>query len=241
VANPLTSAVITVYNGERYLAEAIDSILAQTYRPVEVIVVDDGSTDGSAGVAKAYEQIRYIPQPHQGHPSALNTCIEASTGEFIAFLDADDLWIPEKLSLQVQYLIEHPGVGFALARLRNFVEPGAELPSRPTRDLVLSDEVLLTVGTLVARRGIFESVGVFDTDYVHGYDVDWFFRAKEAGVMMGIVHETCLLRRIHGSNMSFDRETRKLAFAEVVRAAIDRRRERSSPREQDAHSPPRSE
>jgi glycosyltransferase involved in cell wall biosynthesis len=237
----LVSAVITVYDGERYLAEAIDSILAQTYTPGEVIVVDDGSTDGSARVAQEYEQVRYVFQPHRGHPAALNTGIEAATGEFIAFLDADDLWTPEKLSFQIPYLFEQPDVGFTLALLRNFVEPGAELPSRPTQDLLVCDEVLLTVGTLVARRGTFERVGVFDTDYVHGYDVDWFIRAKEAGVAMGIVRETCLLRRIHGSNMSFDREARKLAFARVVRSAIERRRAGSFSQQQDGHRPARSE
>jgi glycosyltransferase involved in cell wall biosynthesis len=237
VDNPLVSAVLAVYDGERFLAEAIDSILAQTYEPVEVIVVDDGSTDGSAGIARECKQIRYIFQPHRGHPAALNAGIDASTGEFIAFLDADDLWMPEKLSLQIPYLIEHPDAGHALALLRNFVEPGAELPPRPTQDLLVSDEALLTVGTLVARRDVFEKVGLFDTDYVHGYDVDWFVRAKEAGVALGIVRETCLLRRIHGRNMSFDREARKLAFARVLRSAIDRRRARSSPREEYGHGP----
>ncbi len=238
--NPLVSTVIAVYDGERFLAEAIDSVLAQTYEPVEVIVVDDGSADGSAGIASAYKQIRYIFQPHCGHPAALNAGIEASTGEFIAFLDADDLWMSEKLNLQIPYLMEHPDVGYTMALLRNFVEPGAELPLRPTQDLLVSDEVLLTVGTLVARRDVFESVGLFDTDYVHGYDVDWFVRAKEAGVPMGIVRETCLLRRIHGRNMSFDREARKLAFATVLRSAIDRRRARSSPRDEDGHDPAKS-
>jgi glycosyltransferase involved in cell wall biosynthesis len=240
VDNPLVSAVIAVYDGEQFLAEAIDSILAQTYEPVEVIVVDDGSTDGSAGIARAYKQIRYVFQAHRGHPAALNTGIEAATGELIAFLDADDLWMPDKLSLQIPYLIEHPDVGYALALLRNFVEPGAELPPRPTQDLLVTDQVLLTVGTLVARRDVFESVGLFATDYVHGYDVDWFVRAKEAGVAMGIVRETCLLRRLHGRNMSFDREARRFAFAKVLRSAIDRRRARSSPREEDAHGPDKS-
>ena len=99
---PLVSCIVPVFNGERYLAEALDSILAQTYRPVDLIVVDDGSTDGTAQVAAGYgERITYLYQENSGPAAARNKGIDAAQGEFVAFLDADDVWHEEKLARQM--------------------------------------------------------------------------------------------------------------------------------------------
>jgi glycosyltransferase involved in cell wall biosynthesis len=101
--NPsLVSCIVPVFNGERYLREALDSILAQTYRRLEIVVADDGSADGTAGVVATFgDQVRYIRQANQGPSSARNLGIHVTTGEFIAFPDADDLWHAEKLERQV--------------------------------------------------------------------------------------------------------------------------------------------
>src|SRR5437867_2556724 len=109
---PCVSVVIPVYNGERYLADAIQSVLDQTYENFEVIVVDDGSTDESAAVAKRFgEAIRYVHQANGGVSKARNTGIAEARGVYLAFLDQDDLWLPDKLSVQVAYLDSHPEVG----------------------------------------------------------------------------------------------------------------------------------
>ena len=97
---PLVSVIVPVYNGEHYLSFAIHSILRQDYHPSEVIVVDDGSTDNSANIARSFKEVRYIHQSNQGVAMARNVGIAAARGEFIAFLDADDLWTPNKLSIQ---------------------------------------------------------------------------------------------------------------------------------------------
>jgi glycosyltransferase involved in cell wall biosynthesis len=94
--------IIPVFNGEKYLAEAIESILAQCYSPIEIIIVDDGSTDNTPAIAKQYESIRYLSQTHGGISAALNNGITISKGNFYAFLDADDLWMPDKLTLQIK-------------------------------------------------------------------------------------------------------------------------------------------
>jgi glycosyltransferase involved in cell wall biosynthesis len=99
---PLISCVVPVFNGERYLGEALDSILAQTYRPLELLVVDDGSTDGTAALVTRYrDQIRPLFQPNAGQAAARNLGLSVARGEFVAFLDADDLWHPEKLARQM--------------------------------------------------------------------------------------------------------------------------------------------
>jgi glycosyltransferase involved in cell wall biosynthesis len=104
----LVSVIVPVYNGERYLSAALESIFAQDYHPFEVIVVDDGSGDSSAAIAKSFKSVQYIYQTNQGIANAWNLGIDASKGELIAFLDCDDLWTPNKLRLQVDYLVNHP-------------------------------------------------------------------------------------------------------------------------------------
>src|SRR2546427_4231674 len=112
MTKPVVSVVIPVYNGERYLADAIQSVLDQTYQNLEVIVVDDGSTDGSAAVAKRFgDAIRYVRQANGGVCQARNTGISVARGTYLAFLDQDDLWLPDKLAVQVAYLESHPEVG----------------------------------------------------------------------------------------------------------------------------------
>jgi len=198
---PLASVIVPVYNGDRYLGFALQSIFEQDYRPSEVIVVDDGSVDGTSEIAKSYE-VRYIYQTNQGQAMAMNVGIAAARGEFLAFLDADDLWAPNKLSVHIGYLLEHPDVGYVIARMQNFLEQGAQLPPRITKDLSLTDYAALCVGNLVARKTVFEQIGDFDTTYRYAKDVDWFVRAQEAGIRMAILPEILLYRRLHESNRS---------------------------------------
>jgi len=227
---PLVSAIIPVYNCERYLAEAIESVLAQTYRPIEIIVVDDGSMDGTADIAQSYEEVRYIYQTNQGRGAAMNVGIKVARGEIIAFLDADDLWTPNKLSVQMDYLLGHPDVGYVIARMQNFLEPGAQLPPQITKDLSLTDYAALSVGTLVARKTVFDQVGDFDNSYEHAKDVDWFVRAKEAGVHTAILPKILLYRRLHRSNRSYQTQTKTSEFLRVVKSSIDRKRNQESER-----------
>jgi len=237
---PLVSAILAVHNGERYLAESISSVLAQTYQPVEIIVVDDGSTDSTADIARSFERVRYVYESNQGHAAAMNLGIETASGEFLAFLDADDLWVANKLELQVGYLVEHPTVDYVIAKTRNFLEPNAQLPARVTKDLLLTDSVLLSLGTLVARRATFQVTGGFDVSYAHAKDVDWFFRAKEAGLCMAVLPEVLLHRRLHGSNRSFRTRARRSDFMRALRSSIERRREEGSPQERTAGSESRA-
>jgi len=113
--NPLVSVIIPVYNAELYLEESIRSALEQTYRPFEILVVDDGSTDGSGSIARKFkEQIIYIYQSNQGVAAARNQGINKSSGKFLTFLDADDLWKPKKLSIQMKYMLDHPELQYTI-------------------------------------------------------------------------------------------------------------------------------
>ena len=107
MSNPLVSVIIPVYNAEQFLLETLDSVFAQTYTNVEVIAVDDGSTDRSAEIIKSYPAVKYIRQKNGGVSNARNTGIKASSGDYIAFLDHDDIWLPEKLKIQVKIASRH--------------------------------------------------------------------------------------------------------------------------------------
>ena len=120
----LISCIVPVYNGERYLGEAIESILKQSYRPTEIIIADDGSTDGTASIAARYgKQVRYLRQANAGTAAARNLGMRAAEGEFFAFLDADDVWPSDKLDRQMARFRDRSEPGFCIAHVQNFWIP----------------------------------------------------------------------------------------------------------------------
>lgn len=222
--HPLVSVIIPVYNGARYLRTALESVFAQTYRPLEVIVVDDGSVDDSGVIAQSFDDVRYIHQANQGVAAARNHGIEAARGEFFAFLDQDDLWIPEKLKLQIAYLLSHPDLGYTLTQQQFFLDPGATLPAWFRKELFSSVHTGWVLGTLVVRRTAFEKVDNFATGYSAASDGDWFFRAKAVGISMAVVPELLLLKRIHGANESAHAKEILSELRKVVKGSLDRQR-----------------
>ena len=223
---PLVSVIIPVYNGERFLKEAIESVLQQSYHPVETIVVNDGSTDNSAQIAASYKTTRTIDQSNQGQAAALNAGVLNSKGSLIAFLDADDLWPQDKLSLQVEYLREHPEVDFVIGQMFNFLNTGITKFQPKTMDTARKEYVAMALGAILARKEIFQKIGLFDPKYKRAKDVDWFIRAKEAGIQMAIIQKTLLYRRIHETNKSHGIKLRQHEFLRAVKSSIDRKRNR---------------
>jgi glycosyltransferase involved in cell wall biosynthesis len=220
----LVSVIIPVYNGARYLREALESVFAQTYRPFEVIVVDDGSSDDSGKIAQSFPDVRYIHQANQGVAAARNNGIEAARGEFLAFIDQDDLWTPEKLKLQIACLLNNPDLGYTLTQQRFFLDPGAALPGWFRKELLNLVHTGWVLGTLVVRRAVFDTVGNFATGYTAASDGDWFFRAKAAGISMEVVPELLLLKRIHGANESAHAKEVLSELRKVVKSSLDRQR-----------------
>jgi glycosyltransferase involved in cell wall biosynthesis len=200
----LISCIIPVFNGERYLGEAIDSILAQTYEPLEIIVVDDGSTDGSARVADAFGgAIRRVAQSNQGHAAARNLGLQHARGPLIAFQDADDLWHPQRLERQMNLLQQHPEAGGCVTHVRNFSHDLTQ-PETETRqgDRRAQGVPGFTLPCLLAHRWAFDRVGVFDVSLGHCDDTDWFLRARAADVEIRVLAEVLCFRRIHEANRS---------------------------------------
>ena len=181
-APPLVSVVIPTYNYGRYVTEAVDSALAQTYPAVEVIVVDDGSTDDTRERLAAYgDRIRYIYQANAGLSAARNTGIRAASGPFVAFLDSDDAFHPRKLELQMALFAARPELGLVgTAQFSDEPRVWADIaPPAPRIDLSLDDIVIrsrFAPSSAVARRECFAAVGEFDTDLRSVEDRDMWLR-----------------------------------------------------------------
>jgi glycosyltransferase involved in cell wall biosynthesis len=186
----LVSVVIPAYNTERYLRRAIDSVLAQRYRPLECIVVDDGSTDGTGDIARSFgNQVRYIRQRNAGASAARNAGILASRGAYVAFLDSDDYWLDTKLENQMRVLSAHPElrlVSTLWAWLPSNTDPGrtdfsgpefdeAAIDLLPGWESLLRDPYLGTPTVVVAATAA-KAVGGFDVKLRSAEDIDFFMR-----------------------------------------------------------------
>jgi glycosyltransferase involved in cell wall biosynthesis len=226
-STPLASVVIPVFDGTRFLGEAIQSVLDQTYRPLELIVVDDGSSDGSAALARSFKEVCVIEQRHAGPGAARNRGIAASRGDMLAFLDADDVMPADKLELQVGYLGEHPDVGCVLGRQELFGDD-ASLSAAAFDPPLLRHPELQARGSIqpvsvVARRSVFETVGNFITGF--GEDLDWLCRVWESGVRVETIDALVVRRRVHDSNLTHDLRGSRLAMFKALREHAARTRE----------------
>ena len=225
MAEPLVSVVIAVKDGERYLASAIRSILEQQYHPLEIIVVDGQSEDETAKIAHSFREVGYIRQAGRGIPDAYNVGIEASAGELIAFLSHDDLWTPDKLSVQVPFMCENPSLLYTIAKVRFFLEPGSAIPQGFRPELLSGEHVGRIMETFMARPRAFELVGGYCTDLSVSEDVDWFSRANDLGIPMAIIPQVLLRKRIHSSNSSLsDASMHNQNLLAVLRRSVERKR-----------------
>ena len=218
------SVIIVVENGERYLIGAIESVLAQTYQPNEIIIVDGRSTDNTEMIAKSYQQVRYMRQVGRGLADARNTGIDSAQGELIAFLDHDDLWIPKKLNTQISYFIKNPEIQYTNARLKLFLEPGCSLRIGFPKDLFEKEQLGRTPGTLVARKSLFNLIGKFNSRFNIGCDVEWFVRAKDYNIPMSFISDVLLYKRVHDTNISGNVQVNKQELLTIIKQSLEHKR-----------------
>jgi glycosyltransferase involved in cell wall biosynthesis len=225
--NQLVSVIIPVFNYDRFLGEAIESVLSQTYQHLEVIVVDDGSTDRSSEVAKSFADrgVRYCHQVNAGIGPARNKGVELAQGEFLAFLDADDRWPAEKIERQLRAFASDPSLEMCFGQavqLQNGPqwEAGVKDNKLPASGLVPG----MVPGTMIVRRVAFDRVGTFPGGLKVGEFIDWYGRAVALQVRSVILPDLFLYRRIHDSNQGI-RERQSISdYARVLKAKLDRGR-----------------
>jgi glycosyltransferase involved in cell wall biosynthesis len=215
------SVIIPVYNGAKYLSATLESVRAQTHDDLELIVVDDGSSDHSVDVARAYEAI-IVRQHQQGPGAARNLGVKHATGAHIAFLDQDDLWHPDKLRLQLEVL---PTGDYVACRTLAHLEPEALEVASVIRDGYRTGAVAPTPSALLIPRAVFDRVGWFDTRFQTGSDVAWLAKANRLGLRMVYPEPVLLTKRFHKRNQGNDVRLGQQELLQILRESL---RERST-------------
>ncbi|TRZ89739.1 MAG: glycosyltransferase [Methanosarcinales archaeon] len=206
---PLVSVIIPTFNREKFIGDAIRSVLDQTFQDFEVIVVDDGSTDRTAEIVRAFasDKVKYVYHTNRGRSNARNHALGLAAGRYIAFLDSDDLYLPNKLELQVNFLNTHPDVGMVYTSAYCVDENGsllrdsylANISGHIYKDIAFYVPVTITLPTVMARREVFEHVGGFDENMERFEDTDMWRRIAKVFTVGAITDFTCKLRT-HGDN-----------------------------------------
>jgi glycosyltransferase involved in cell wall biosynthesis len=225
---PLISCIVPVFNGEPFLREALDSIFEQTYQAIEVIVIDDGSTDNTAQIVASFgPRLSFRWQPNSGPAAARNLGLDVARGDFFAFLDADDLWHPEKLARQFARFAARPELDLCVTAIQNFWAP--EFSSRdPRYQDPRNRRPWPGYGcpTLLARRETFDTVGHFNSKLRQAEDDEWFIRAAERGQIWELVPQALVYRRMHRSNLTLGAESGGFSLRlKLIKESLDRRRE----------------
>lgn len=211
-ACPTVSVIIPLYNAEPFLAQTIESVLGQTHPPQQVIVVDDGSTDRSAQIARRYgADVQLVQQPNAGGACARNRGVLLAHGDLLAFLDDDDYWAPEKLAWQLDALRQSPHLEAIFGQIQSIDTTTAD-QGAAWRSFTAQDGWHLD--TLLIRRQAFQRIGSFDPAWMID-TVEWLWRARRLGLCAQVLPQVLAWRRIHGDNHSI--RARPRAHAEYFR------------------------
>ncbi len=213
-ANPSVAVLIPAFNAARYIAETIGSVYRQTVLPREIIVVDDGSTDDTASVVEqGFPDVTIIRLPHGGVSIARNAGVEHTTCEWIAIIDADDLWLPHKMECQLAAIRDNPGVDILFAHFDQFTPDGATMPGQG-----------IHISSFMAKVESMRRVGPFRPGLPVSEYLDWMMRARDLGLREFMVPETLVMRRIHGENVGIRDRALRVNYVRTLKEALDRRR-----------------
>lgn len=223
--NPSVTVLIPTYNGARFLREAIDSALGQTWEDLEVLVVDDGSTDETPSLLASYgTRIRSIRKPNGGTSSALNVGLRAARGEWIAWLDSDNMWEPTKIERQMEAARTHPAASLIYTDYLRVDEAGRAMgraggpfpPGRATRILRILRRMYINSNSTLIRKSVFDQVGLFDETEPTAHDLDMFLRILER-YEIAHVPEPLLKYRVHPGQLTKKPFTPDRAVARALR------------------------
>ncbi len=199
---PLISVIIPIYNGEKFVEQLFEQLHRQQYQPLEIIVVDDGSNDETAKMVSKFKDINYIYQKNTGPSAARNLGLQFAQGEFIAFLDCDDLWSENHLTSLIQQFQNNSELGIIKGQIQNQVIFNH---SNENRELPYFNCLL---GSCIIRKSIFEKIGSFDEELLFCEDMDWFTRAWENNIPLKKIDKISLYYRRHEHNMTNDIQKR---------------------------------
>jgi glycosyltransferase involved in cell wall biosynthesis len=216
------SVIIPVFNGEKFIAEAIESVLGQSIKPSEVIVVNDGSTDETEGILKKFgESIQYINQANAGSASARNKGLQIAQSNVIGFLDADDIWVKDKLEKQLNLFRKNPQYEMVIGLL-------CRIPYSKTDEVLnqkkVKGEYVLQLGSVLIQKRVFDQIGNFDESMLQGEDVDLFLRILEAGIKVWGHPDVVQYYRRHDRNLTLNEKQKNFYLLKAYKKSLDRRR-----------------
>ncbi len=222
------AAIITFFNAAAYADEPITSVLRQSLPPAQIILVDDGSSDGTLQIllqhAREHANIMLIHQSNRWIGAARNAGLRQASQEFVAFLDGDDRWKPDKLQLQLAHMQACPACSIILNGTENFVQSGVLRPEIVAADHAPGVHRAANLGAMLIRRTAFNTVGLLNEQRHFADDLDWLMRATQLGLRIDMDDVPMLERRLHASNASNDGSTRDHGMLKLAREALLRRR-----------------
>jgi hypothetical protein len=224
------SVIVPCYNTERYLGAALESVVAQRPAPLEVIVVDDGSTDGSGAVAESFGGVvRCYRHPHRGISAARNAGLAMARGDTVAFLDADDLWPQGSLACRLDRLTADDSLAYVSGLVEQFLSP--ELPEEVRQTLLCPPGLSRArcAGAMLIRQATIARVGSFDETLRVGETLDWVARADLAGLTHQIAEHVVLQRRIHETNTGSTNRNLRADYLQMLKKSLDRQRATGAP------------
>jgi glycosyltransferase involved in cell wall biosynthesis len=228
------SVIIPVYNGLSFIRKAVESVWQQTFQPSEIILVDDGSEDGSINVMNQLAEESLVPcklfqQSNKGPASSRNLAVKHASGTIIAFLDQDDLWHPTYLEKQIHNLQKADSNSYVICNFQFFVDLNYQqqnegVPAWVRPELMAAPQPGYLPSCMVMHRELFLRVGYFDESLIVGYDFDWIVKAIDAGIKTNLTPEVLLDRRIHSDNQSSNVSSFRKDITRIIHTTLSRRR-----------------
>jgi glycosyltransferase involved in cell wall biosynthesis len=224
--NNFVSIIIPVFNAEKYVAEAIRSVLSQTYKNIELICINDKSTDNSLSILESFGNkiILVDNEDNCGTAESRNKGIRLARGEFLAFIDNDDVWESNKLDVQMHQFRNNPDLDVSFSYMQCFISPEISEQVKMLRYCPPDPMPGYIPSTILVKRTSFEKVGYFESKWKNGESVAWMFKAIEAGLNFGVVDEVLVKRRIHETNKSvLASSTSQSEYFKIIRESLERR------------------
>lgn len=214
------SVLVPTYNRARYISQCIESVLDQSFKDFEIIVVDDGSTDNTKEILRSFgRHISYFYQENKGIPSARNSCVEKSNCPLLAFIDSDDVWCKDKLERQYEYLLEHKEVDIVFSPYKNFLD-GGDPEQQAVKDELSFDSRTCMVSALI-KKELFNKYGLFSELLKTGEDSEWVMRLALNGVdTRHCLDEFGFYRRIHSSNSFLNPKAKNIDVLRVLAKTV---------------------
>lgn len=217
------SVIIPAYNCARFVGDAIESVLNQTVQPDEVIVVDDGSTDETESVVEKFNgKVRYVYQENAGASAARNTGLDLAKGDLVSFIDADDIWVENKLEMQLDLLYKNPEFDIIIGLLYR-------IPIEKTDQIIgkkiEGGEHATSLGSSLMKKEVFDKIGRFDEDMIMSQDIDLFFRILESDINVLGHEDVVQFYRRHDRNMTLNEKKANLYHLKAFKKSLNRRRD----------------